>query len=49
MKEVTARADDGLNGVQGGADTSKMSNPGNSQDATTVKDSIKGAIKDLKN
>lgn len=48
MEAVTARAEGGLNGVQGGADTSKMSTPENSKDATTVKDSIKGAIKDMK-
>ena len=46
---VASRAEGGLNGVQGGADASKMSTPANSPEATTVADNVKGAIKDMKN
>lgn len=46
--EVAARAEGGINGVQGGASASKMETPANSKDATTVADGIKGAIQDMK-
>jgi len=48
IEDVTARAEGGINGVQGGVDVSKMDNPENSQDTATVKGAIKDAIEDLK-
>lgn len=47
--EVTARAEGGINGVQGGADASKMETPANSKETTTVADGIKSAIKEMNN
>lgn len=44
MKEVSERAQKGVNEVQGGADLDKMSTPENSQDATTFKDQVKKAL-----
>lgn len=45
MKEAQARAQGGINEVQGDADKDKMSRPSNSQDATTVTDQIGKALK----
>ena len=44
MKEVSERAQRGVNEVQGGADLDKMNNPENSQDATTFKEQVKKAL-----
>jgi len=44
IEEVTERAQQGVNEVQGGADLDKMNNPANSQDATTFKDQVKKAL-----
>jgi hypothetical protein len=45
MEESEARAQGGINEVQGAADKDKMSRPSNSQDATTVTDQIGKALK----
>ncbi len=45
MKESEARAQGGINEVQGDADKDKMSRPSNSQDATTIRDQIGKALK----
>ena len=45
MEEVQARAEGGLNGVQGSADSSKMTSPSETQ-ATTVMDDVKNLLKD---
>ena len=44
MKEVQKKASEGLNGVQGAANTGKMKSPGDSPGAQTVKDDVKDAI-----
>lgn len=44
LEETEARSQGGLNEVQGAADKNKMSRPSNSQDATTVRDQVKGAL-----
>ena len=44
MDEVQARAEGGLNGVQGSADSSKMTSPSETQ-ANTVLDDVKDFIK----
>lgn len=41
MQEVQAKAQKGLNAVQGDADKDKMYRPSNSGDATTVKEEVK--------
>jgi hypothetical protein len=45
MEESEARAQGGINEVQGDADKDKMSRPSNSQDATTIRDEIGKALK----
>jgi hypothetical protein len=45
MEEAEARAQGGLNEVQGAADKDKMSRPSNSQNATTVTDQVGKALK----
>lgn len=45
MDTVTGKASQGLNGVQGTADTDKMKSPGDSPGATTVKSEAKEALK----
>jgi hypothetical protein len=45
MKEAEARAQGGINEVQGDADKNKMSRPSNSKDATTITDEIVKALK----
>jgi hypothetical protein len=49
MEESEARAQGGINEVQGAADKDKMSRPSNSQDATTVTDQIGKALKKVVN
>ena len=44
MDDVQSRADVCLSGVQGGADHSRMSNPANSKDVTTIMDGIKNTL-----
>jgi hypothetical protein len=45
MEESEARAQGGINEVQGAADKDKMSRPSNSQNATTVTDQVGKALK----
>ncbi|MEM9976524.1 MAG: hypothetical protein AAF808_02740 [Cyanobacteria bacterium P01_D01_bin.2] len=43
-EEVASKAAQGLNGVQGAADTGKMKSPGDSTGAKTVKEDVKDAL-----
>lgn len=47
LEELQADANGGLNAVQGKADYNKMNRPGNSQDATTVKEQVKEGLKNI--
>ncbi|WP_404789490.1 hypothetical protein [Altericista sp. CCNU0014] len=49
MQESEARAQGGINEVQGDADKDKMSRPSNSKDATTIRDEIGQALKKATN
>lgn len=44
MNAVQEKAQRGLNGVQGAADTGKMKSPGDSEGATTVRGEIKDVL-----
>jgi hypothetical protein len=44
LEQVEKRANEGINEVQGDADKDKMSRPGNSQQAVSVKDQIKKSL-----
>lgn len=44
MKEVQKKASEGLNGVQGSANTGKMKSSSDSTGASTVKDDVKDAL-----
>jgi hypothetical protein len=47
-EKTQAKANEGLNEIQGAADIDKMYNPENSQNATTVEQAAKDAIEGLK-
>lgn len=47
MEDVQAKASEGINGVQGGADKDKMSTPENSQDATSFKEVVEDALEGI--
>ncbi|MEO0456357.1 MAG: hypothetical protein AAF152_07195 [Cyanobacteria bacterium P01_A01_bin.114] len=43
-ESVQTKAERGLNGVQGAADTGKMKSPSDASGATTVKEQVEGAL-----
>lgn len=47
LKEVTERSQEGLNEVQGGADAQKMSNPANSQQATSFVEEVTKTLENI--
>ncbi|MEM9803824.1 MAG: hypothetical protein AAF959_00975 [Cyanobacteria bacterium P01_D01_bin.56] len=47
MDEVARKASQGLNSVQGAADTDKMKSSGDSQGATTIKDEAKDILESV--
>lgn len=46
-QETQSKAQKGLNAVQGDADKDKMNRPGNSQNATAVKEEVKGFLNNM--
>lgn len=47
LQATQAKAEKGLNAVQGDADKNKMYRPSNSQDATTVKEEVKDFLNNI--
>ncbi|MEM7714505.1 MAG: hypothetical protein AAF349_13185 [Cyanobacteria bacterium P01_A01_bin.68] len=47
FEATQGKAEKGLNAVQGDADKDKMYRPSNSQDATTVKEEVKGFLNNI--